>query len=73
MIKAASLLINHIGFPEKCKRLEMAIDMCVNFEKKFVITGRDTGDTGADYAQYLMDTMVDPNLKERWKEFQEKR
>lgn len=72
MIKAASLLINHIGYPEGSKKLEMAIDICGNFEKKLVITGRDTGATGADYAQYLMDTMVDPTLEDRWNEFQEK-
>jgi hypothetical protein len=50
----------------------MAIDICGNFEKKMVITGRDTGVTGAEYAQYLMDTMVDPRLEERWKEYVEK-
>jgi isocitrate dehydrogenase (NAD+) len=71
MIKAASLLINHLGYADEHKKLEMAIDICANFERKYVMTGRDTGDTGADYAQYLMDTIVDPKLEERWNAYQE--
>jgi len=69
MIKAASLLINHLGYKEQHNKLEMAIDICANFEKKYVMTGRDTGAKGEEYAQYLMDTMQDPNLKERWESF----
>jgi isocitrate dehydrogenase (NAD+) len=71
MIKAASLLINHLGYTDRYKKLEMAIDICGNFEKKYVMTGRDTGATGAEYAQYIMDTIMDPNLEERWNAFQE--
>jgi isocitrate dehydrogenase (NAD+) len=69
MIKAASMLIDHLGYKEHHNKLEMAIDICANYEKKYVMTGRDTGATGAEYAQYLMDTMQDPNLKERWERF----
>ncbi len=69
MIKATSLLIDHLGYSDSHKKLEMAIDICGNLEKKIVTTGRDTGATGAEYAQYLMDTIVDPRLEERWKEF----
>ncbi len=71
MIKAASLLINHLGYTERSNKLEMAIDICGNFEKKYVMTGRDTGATGAEYAQYIMDTIMDPKLEERWNAFQE--
>jgi isocitrate dehydrogenase (NAD+) len=71
MIKAASLLIDHLGYSDRNKKLEMAIDICGNFEKKMVTTGRDNGATGAEYAQYLMDTIVDPRLEERWKEYTE--
>ncbi|NOR12916.1 MAG: isocitrate/isopropylmalate dehydrogenase family protein [Candidatus Aminicenantes bacterium] len=72
MIKATSLLIDHLGYSDRHKKLEMAIDICGNLEKKIVTTGRDTGATGAEYAQYLMDTIVDPRLEERWKEFSDK-
>jgi len=69
MIKAASLLINHIGYHTEHKKLEMAIDICGNYEKKMVMTGRDTGVTGEEFGQYLMDTMQDPKLEERWEDY----
>jgi isocitrate dehydrogenase (NAD+) len=66
MIRAAAMLVSHIGYPARAKNLEMALDICGNYEKKFVTTGRDTGATGEDYAHYIMETIQDPNLKERW-------
>ncbi|NIM89519.1 MAG: isocitrate/isopropylmalate dehydrogenase family protein [Candidatus Aminicenantes bacterium] len=69
MIRAAAMLVNHIGYAERAKNLEMALDVCGNYEKKLVITGRDTGSTGEDYASYLMETIQDPNLKEKWENY----
>ena len=69
MIRAASMLINHIGYPERGKNLEMALDICGQYEKKLVITGRDTGVTGAEFADYLMETLQNPNLKEKWESY----
>jgi len=69
IIKAAALLLNHIGFTEKANKLEMALDICATLEKKIVLTGRDNGATGEEYAKYIMDTLVDPNLEKRFKEF----
>ena len=66
MIRAAAMLINHIGYPERAKNLEMALDICGQYEKKLVITGRDTGATGAEFANYIMETLQDPGLKEKW-------
>ena len=70
IIKAAALLLNHIGFTEKAKKLEMALDICATLEKKIVLTGRDNRATGEEYAKYIMDTLVDPNLEEKWNRFQ---
>ncbi|MGB5910479.1 MAG: isocitrate/isopropylmalate family dehydrogenase [Promethearchaeia archaeon] len=67
IIKAAALLMNHIGFTEKANRLEMALDICATYEKKVVLTGRDTGATGEEYAKYIMETIKDPNLEQKWK------
>ena len=69
MIRAAAMLIDHIGYSHRAKNLEMALDICGNYEKKLVMTGRDTGCTGAEYAQYLMETIQDPKLKERWENY----
>lgn len=70
IIKAAALLMNHIGFTEKAKKLEMALDICAQYEKKVVLTGRDTGATGEEYAKYLMETLQDPDLEGKWKGYQ---
>lgn len=70
IIKAAALLINHIGFVKKAKKLEMALDICATYEKKIKMTGRDTGSTGSEYAKYIMDTIQDPNLQEKWNSYQ---
>jgi len=69
MIRAAAMLVSHIGYSERAKNLEMALDVCGNYEKKLVITGRDTGATGADYANYLMETIQDPDLKDKWENY----
>ena len=69
IIKAAALLMNHIGFTEKANKLEMALDICATYEKKVVLTGRDTGATGKEYAKYIMETLQDPNLEKRFKEY----
>jgi len=69
IIKAAALLLNHIGFTGKANKLEMALDICATLEKKVVLTGRDNGATGEEYAKYIMDTLVDPNLEKRFKEY----
>ncbi len=69
MIRAAALLISHIGYPERGKNLEMALDICGQYEKKLVITGRDTGCTGAEYANYLMETLQSPGLNDKWENY----
>lgn len=69
MIRAAAMMINHMGYSERGQNLEMALDICGQYEKKFVITGRDTGATGAELAEYLMETLQDPGLKEKWETY----
>ncbi len=67
MHRAVAMLVNHIGYPERSKKLEMALDICGQYEKKLVITGRPTGATGAAFTDYLMETIEDPKLEARWK------
>jgi len=70
IIKGASMLLNHIGYPEKSKKLEMALDICSQFGKKLKLTGRSDGATGEKYAKYIMDTIQDPNLEKKWNSYQ---
>ena len=66
MIKAAAMLLNHIGYTEIGKKLEMALDICSQYEKKMVMTGRSTGATGEVFTDYVMDWVKNPKLKETW-------
>lgn len=69
LIRAAVMMVRHIGFPEKAEKLEMALDICGQYEKKISITGRSDGSTAEELGNYLMETMKDPNLKSRWESF----
>ena len=69
MIRAGAMLLRHIGYPDKADSLEMALDVCGTYEKKLTITGRDTGVTGEEYGNYLMETMQDPALKSKWESY----
>jgi isocitrate dehydrogenase (NAD+) len=66
MIRAEAMLLGHIGFVEKGKNLEMALDICGQYEKKMTITGRSNGATGAAFTDYIMDWLKNPKLKETW-------
>ena len=70
LIHAAAMMLNHIGFPDRGKKLDMALDICGNFEKRLVLTGRSTGATGEAFCDYVMETLQDPNLEKRWEEYQ---
>jgi isocitrate/isopropylmalate dehydrogenase len=66
MIRAAAMLIGHIGYTEKSQKLEMALDVCGQYEKKLAITGRNTGATGKDFTDYILSWLDNPKLKETW-------
>jgi len=69
MIKASAMLLNHIGFTERSKQLDMALDICGQFEKKLVITGRDNGATGEEFTQYLLGWVERPDLEKKWESY----
>jgi isocitrate dehydrogenase (NAD+) len=70
MIRAGAMMLNHIGFPDRGRKLEMALDICGNYEQRLKMTGRSDGATGEEYGKYLMETMQDPNLESRWQSYQ---
>ena len=57
MLRAAVMLLSHIGRQEKADLLEKALDKCMYEEKKYVITGRDTGATCSQFGEYVMQTI----------------
>lgn len=66
MIRASAMLLRHIGYPERAEKIEMALDLCGQFEKKMVITGRETGVTGEEYTNYILSWVDHPDLGSRW-------
>ena len=57
VIRAGAMLLSHIGFQEEADKLYKALDICTVTEKKLVMTGRDTGATGEEFANYIMETI----------------
>lgn len=58
MLRAAGMLLSHIGYREKAEKLEKALDRCMFTEKKLVITGRSDGCTCKEFGDYLMETVT---------------
>ena len=54
MLRASVLLLSHIGYQEQSERLAKALDECMFTEKKLVVTGRSTGATCDQFADYVM-------------------
>ncbi len=63
------MLLSHIGFAELGDRVDKALEICGQYERKVKLTGRDTGGTGAEFGKYVTDTVRDPKLTERWQGF----
>ncbi len=58
MLRAAVMLLSHIGKQKEADLLERALDICMYEEKKLTITGRDTGCTCTEFGDYVMDTVT---------------
>ena len=61
VLRACVMLLEHIGETETAAKLEKALDICMYTEKELVITGRDTGATGRQFGDYVLETIN--NLK----------
>jgi len=70
ILRATVMLLNHIGFAAKARKFEMTLDICGQYEKKMGITGRSDGVTGAEFADYVMKTIQDPQLESKWQSYQ---
>jgi isocitrate dehydrogenase (NAD+) len=71
IMRAGVMLLRHIGFVEHAQKMEMALDICGQFEKKIALTGRSDGATGAQFADYVMDTIRSPGLEKKWRSYKQ--
>ena len=58
MLRAGVMLLNHIGYNKEANRLEKALDFCMFEEKKLTVTGRNTGATCREFADYVSETLA---------------
>ena len=47
------MLLSHIGYQAECDRLNEALDICLDKEKKIVIDSRGNGATRDEFVEYL--------------------
>ena len=71
LLRAGAMMLEHIGYADIGAKLHKAIDICGQYERKLQMTGRDTGSTSAEFGQYLMDTVADSSLDDRWQQYVE--
>ena len=57
MLRAAVMLLSHIGLQDRADKLARALDICTLEEKKLVITGREGGATTKEFAAYCLETL----------------
>src|SRR5919197_278369 len=69
MIRAGAMLLEHIGCPELGAKLQQAMDVSGQYEKKIVMTGRSNGATSAQFGEYLMQTVEDQDLEAKWEAY----
>ena len=58
ILRAAVMLLSHIGLQAASDRLKAALDICSETERRVVVTGDRDGATCAAYADYVMEKLV---------------
>ena len=69
LIRAGAMMLEHIGFDELSQKLHKALDICGQYERKVVMTGRSTGTTSEAFGDYIMGTVEDANVEAQWEEY----
>ena len=55
ILKAAELLLRHIGMPDKAEKLAEAMRICTEEERRIVVTGHRDGASCAEFGDYLLE------------------
>lgn len=57
MFKATEMMLRHIGFIEKANKLNDALNICTEVEKKVVVDDSENSATCSQFGDYLMETI----------------
>ena len=69
LIRAAAMMLEHMGLQTEAKNLQMALEICGQFERNVVLTGRADGATNDQYTDYILETLNDPNLAQKYESY----
>lgn len=69
MLRAGAMLMEHIGFENLGQKLHKALDVCGQYERKLVMTGRSTGAMGKEFGDYVMSMVRESDLDSRWDKY----
>jgi len=72
LMRAAVMMLEHVGMIEKSRRLAKALDICAIYEQKAKITGRPDGATAAQFGDQVVSALADPKLDPRWESYQKR-
>ncbi|HKT21136.1 MAG TPA: hypothetical protein VJR06_00740, partial [Nitrososphaerales archaeon] len=70
LMRAAVMMLEHVGMTAKGARLSKALDICGLHEQKVRITGRSDGATAAQFGDYVISVLADPGMEAKWASFQ---
>ena len=70
LMRAAVMMLEHVGMIEQSRRFSMALDICAIYDKKAVITGRQDGATASQFGDEVLAALSDPELAARWNAYQ---
>ena len=70
LMRAAVMMLEHVGMIDKGRRLAKALDVCSIYEEKAKITGRSDGATASQFGDHVIATLADQKLDERWASYQ---
>ncbi|MBR6533613.1 MAG: isocitrate/isopropylmalate dehydrogenase family protein [Clostridia bacterium] len=57
MFKATEMMLRHIGFIEKANKLNQALNICTETERKVVVDDSENSATCSQFGDYLMETI----------------
>ncbi|MER2235821.1 MAG: isocitrate/isopropylmalate family dehydrogenase [Candidatus Limivicinus sp.] len=57
ILKAAEMMLRHIAMPEKADRLQAAMQLCTETERRVTVTGHRDGATAAAFTDYLLEKL----------------
>ncbi len=69
LMRAAVMMLEHVGMIEQSRRLAMALDTCSIYDRKAIITGRQDGATASQFGDEVIAALSDPGLAARWNSY----